>query len=589
MLRNHTYPNNFDSYGRQITREAYMNTHGVDMSKRDVTDVNCYPVQTTPVSPLDIKYNKGNNCNRPNDETNNDNMYPDCSNHALYLKYSNVRIKYVGFIYNRVNYIVDLDNRKVLFKPINHCTKYEQLANRVTVTSDSLTCSYKLGFNLYKICKVASVEIYPNDIENCNVIIFDKNTHEKEILDKDYISFEFFEPKNMLDANGNIITFINYSDIFKLTTNELMTLFTYPESIGLIKEILNNVMCSKDLVEVVKKLLIDVRTKYLDWMNGNIPDCDGGMGNIEDNEFPECDCHPEHRPPHHHDHDCDCDHEHHHPPKPPVEPTCPPHYHPEVVTEDDVIGKYYNENTNEIIILEENNIAHYNKCSAEDRIEWSLSYAGNMTCDKIDEAIVELYNIDTMETFRFSYIPDKKYLIGETKCDIFKRDIKDIPSIDFSYLGNSYVAPLLIFRDGEINTKNTDIYVLSDTDFEKKIELDASREYILNNKSINFLFRQNSSILENTMIGFSCKADIVDFERPNFQYSFSNPFNDNGCETIHHHKDKSVYSIKLNSSILSEVRKESLNYIYVIIKCRFKDIITREYMVKNYITKINLV
>ena len=248
MLNRNSYPTKYDSYGRHITREAGMDTP---------IKMNCNSVTASDI--------KNNNCscnNSSNSSTSNDanNTYADVTNHAMYLKYANVRIKFVGFIYNQINYIVDLDNRKVLYKSLKE-SKYQQLAKRVNVTSDSLTKSYKLGFHLYNESSVANVEVYPNDIENCNVTIVNLNTHETEILDKNYIAYEFFDAKNMLDECGNIITFVNYQDIFKLTAMELMTLFTYTESIDFIKNVLDSVLCNKDLVVVVQNLLTEIKQK----------------------------------------------------------------------------------------------------------------------------------------------------------------------------------------------------------------------------------------------------------------------------------------------------------------------------------------
>lgn len=172
----------------------------------------------------------------------------------------NLRIKFVGFIYNSINYIIDLDNKEVIYKSLKD-THYKRLKGKVSVMVSPITKSYSLNFNLYQECSCAEVEVYPNCIDHCSVTITDIKNHSKEILDDNYVAYEFFKIANMLDKNLNIITMVDYEVVFNLTENELATLFTYNEAISFIKEFIDNIYEEKDVMEVTKGLLHNIKNK----------------------------------------------------------------------------------------------------------------------------------------------------------------------------------------------------------------------------------------------------------------------------------------------------------------------------------------
>lgn len=595
MIKKKTYPSKFDAYGRQITREAYMDTP-VDMysnvASNGSNETANYPVQTAPVSPLDVKYN-GCNCNNNSSGSGSgssaDNTYTDCSNHALYLKYSNVRIKYIGFIYNRVNYIVDLDNRKVLFKTLDY-TKYQQLANRVTVTSDSLTCSYKLSFNMYKVCMVASVEIYPNDIQNCNVTITNKNTHESFLLDKDYIAYEFFDAKNMLDKNGNIITFINYQDIFKLTTADLMTLFSYPESINLIKSILDNVMNSKDLVSVVKDLLVDIKNKYIDWNSGICND--DNNNDITDDEFNDgCNCTPD-CPVCGDDNDdgCIC------PPTDsdkPIRP-CPPHTPPicPIIRESQLYGTYYGSD-GEVITLSEGNKCTYSLCNPEDTLEWKYYAVGDVNREKIDDIIVEILDIDTETFYRFSYAFRMRKLLSINNHGVeYARDVKEFPSLDFAVITKEYITPSPIFVDGAISTENMDLVTLSDTNDLKHVSIQLDRKFITLKRELAFTFFKNNTELVDDNIYLTSGETDIDITNPEYIHVYKSLFKGLSykCREYEIHKERGLYKIHLKNNVMMGINEKEINCIDVVIKCNYKETLEdTEYKTRYYQVTIDII
>lgn len=300
----------YDSYGRQITRGSEMlrkvncdcytenmqsnSTMGV-VGNTDYSTCNC-GTNTSTMSLESVKYNGCcslyNSLNNTSGTGNNgtgqgtDSNKPNCSiNNAFYFKYHNLRIRYVGFLFCNVNYIVDIDNRKVLYKSIKEST-YTTLDRKISVSTNSITKAYTVAFNLVGCRYHAETEIYPNNIDKCTVTITDLDNYNKEMLDKCYTNIEFFDIKNMLDSNGNLITYIDYSDIFSLSEEDISSIFTYPDAIALISTILNNVSSQKDLVYVIKQLLVTIRNKWLEESSNN---CECGCMNdtsVEGNEYP---------------------------------------------------------------------------------------------------------------------------------------------------------------------------------------------------------------------------------------------------------------------------------------------------------------
>lgn len=577
MLNRKEYPSDFDSYGKFITREALM-----DSSARRIKN-NCLSNCSCNSNPSDNSSNNGSNC--PADDANRHFS-------SLYLKYNNLRIKYVGFIYECINYIVDLDNRKVMFKPLKE-TKYQQLQCRVNVTSDNLTKSYKLGFHLYKSNYIANVEIYPNDIENCNVILTDRTTHNTEMLDKDYVAFEFFDAKNMLDEHGNIITFVNYQDIFKLDEQDLMTLFTYTESITFMKSILNSIMNSKDLTEVVKKLLIDIRAKYMDYMNNDCP-CTPPSDLPDDSFIPSddgCDCCNPVKPPHHPD---NC-----RPPKPPIDDNHCHHHRPhkpglKPVNEKELLGTYYNKKDNETISLNSDKTASLSFIKNEDSyVEWSVYYVGDINCDIVEDIILELNDVTTDETYKFFYNPKSRILTNASDSTlVFERDIKEIPSLDFSFIGNDYTTPSLIFRDGVINDNNGSIEVVEDYDNFKSVKVELSKKYVSDKGVFKFIFQENNTMMVDNNIYLTTDIDFND-ENPEYKHWFKKPFAgsrpvsdcDCGC-----HGHKEVYIIKLKDEVIKSIEDDVITDAYVVLKCKYKeDLTSEEYFDRTYQVDIKLV
>lgn len=262
LLNKQKNPTYFESYGRQQTTRSAEINQTLNNSLSGNPSCNC----------SNGNYNM--NDYPTNGDNNMNNTFSNCNcNSAVYLKYCNLRIKYVGFIYDNVNYIVDLDNRCVLYKPkLESCWRHYN--TKVSISSNDQLKSYQLSFKLIGNKDVATCEVYPNDINSCSVDITNIRSHKKQTLSNDYINYEFYSKRNMLDSRGNIITYNNYSKVFKLTQTELMKLFTHGESAELIHNLLEVLNLTKDTNITVDELLTTVRDK----MNNN--DYSGGIDDI---------------------------------------------------------------------------------------------------------------------------------------------------------------------------------------------------------------------------------------------------------------------------------------------------------------------
>lgn len=301
------YPSQFDTYGREISRRSSL-YHNVDCG--------CYdPVQDSTrgslcsvdynldnagdiVSPLPIKDVNYNGCKslyqrvHPNC-TEESEVINDCTcpneyhNNAFYFKYKNIRIRYVGFVYNKVNYIVDFDNRKVIYKPCQESC-YVKLNRKISVNNNSITGAYSLGFNTVNCNTSASVEIYPNDINHCTVTLTSLRDYSKEVLDECYTCIEYFDINNMTDKYGNLITFVDYNEVLSLTKEDLASIYSQNELVDILYSIIKNIKCNKDMTNVVKNILLSIKNKLND--NAYIGDEDNTCDMSICNDSCNCGC-----------------------------------------------------------------------------------------------------------------------------------------------------------------------------------------------------------------------------------------------------------------------------------------------------------
>lgn len=277
------YPSQFDTYGREISRRSSL-YHNVDCGCYDPVQNNTrgslcsvdYNLDNAGdiVSPLPIKDVNYNGCKslyqrvHPNctEETE---IINDCTcpneyhNNAFYFKYKNIRIRYVGFVYNKVNYIVDFDNRKVIYKPCQESC-YVKLNRKISVSNNSITGAYSLGFNTVNCNISASVEIYPNDINHCTVTLTSLRDYSKEVLDECYTCIEYFDINNMTDKYGNLITFVDYNEVLSLTKEDLASIYSQNELVDILYSIIRNIKCNKDMTNVVKNILLSIKNKLND-------------------------------------------------------------------------------------------------------------------------------------------------------------------------------------------------------------------------------------------------------------------------------------------------------------------------------------
>lgn len=171
-----------------------------------------------------------------------------------------LRIKYVGFIADTTCYIVDLDNKEVLYKE-RQCTMYTKLTNRVVSFVNPINGAMTVSFATADRRFVAEVEVLPKCIEHCSVTLTSTETHEKELLSKDFVNFDYFDYNNLLDSKGNLLTYIDYNEVFGLTEEELSLIFTHEESINFIKRVVENIRGQYKFEEIIRGILTEIKSK----------------------------------------------------------------------------------------------------------------------------------------------------------------------------------------------------------------------------------------------------------------------------------------------------------------------------------------
>lgn len=172
----------------------------------------------------------------------------------------NIRIKYVGFVFGTTNYLVDFDNREVTYKNAE-CTIYTKINNLVSVFSNPITKSSVLTFKLPEDKYVAEIEIFSNCITHCSVSLISTENHDRIMLEKDLFTYDYFSMDNMLDIENNISTFVDYNEVFDLTEEDLLLLFTHEQSINFIKRIIENINGQINFIDIIKGILGEVKSK----------------------------------------------------------------------------------------------------------------------------------------------------------------------------------------------------------------------------------------------------------------------------------------------------------------------------------------
>jgi hypothetical protein len=172
----------------------------------------------------------------------------------------NLRIRFVGFIYGDINYIVDLDEREVSYKPVS-CGVYRKLDTKISTFINPIDNSLTLSFKSINGHNTVEVEVYPQCIKHCSITLTNTVTHEKTVLAKEYYNFDYFLAGNLLDKDGNIFTFVDYNDVFSLTEEEIEIMFKNGESYNLIKRTLDDISIQKNFSIIIKNFLESVKVK----------------------------------------------------------------------------------------------------------------------------------------------------------------------------------------------------------------------------------------------------------------------------------------------------------------------------------------
>lgn len=172
----------------------------------------------------------------------------------------NLRIKFVGFIQEKVNYIVDLDNREVFYKHLD-CTNYTKLPNKFAIINNPITDSLTVSFKLADNINICEVEIYANCITHVNVTLTNTIKHEKTVLPEEFTTYDYFSKQNLLDSNGNLNLFIDYDKIFALSKYNLGLLYTNCERLDFMYELLQDIKTQKDFSIIIRNVLTGMRDK----------------------------------------------------------------------------------------------------------------------------------------------------------------------------------------------------------------------------------------------------------------------------------------------------------------------------------------
>lgn len=172
----------------------------------------------------------------------------------------NLRIRFVGFFHDETNYIVDLDMREVSYKAIT-CSTYRKLESKITTFTNPINSSLTLSFQTVDKKFTVEIEVYPNCIKHCTVSLLDNVTHIKTILEKEYYNFDYFTSANLLDKNGNIFTFVDYNDVFNLTSEQLLDMFSHEECASILYKTITNIECQKNFSIIIKSFLEDIKKR----------------------------------------------------------------------------------------------------------------------------------------------------------------------------------------------------------------------------------------------------------------------------------------------------------------------------------------
>lgn len=172
----------------------------------------------------------------------------------------NLRIKFVGFIEDKINYLVDLDNREVFYKHLD-CTNYTKLSNKFVIIDNPINDSLTVSFKLADRVNICEVEIYANCITHVNVTLTNTLTHEKTVLPEEFTTYDYFSKQNLLDKNGNLNLFVDYDRVFSLTKHNIGLIYNTCERVDFIYNVLQDIKSQKDFSVIVKNILTGVRDK----------------------------------------------------------------------------------------------------------------------------------------------------------------------------------------------------------------------------------------------------------------------------------------------------------------------------------------
>lgn len=306
MLERKETPNPNDIYGRAVTREAELRRRHLDMCCTSCSS----PVKVPELS-IEEDYNYKNIGQSQFNEiphhhhdwcTNSTGVphHHDCGSLPVD-EYDYLRLKYVGFIFNNTNYIVDFDNRVVFHRKVGSVSSaYYKLKEKITVRAQHTRTSMTLSFNISspETRYTVDVEIYPRVSYIANVTITNLDTLSKLTLSKDNYAVSCTTMNALLTDAWNIDTFMDFSKVLCLTKQDLDTIYTKQGLIDTIKSTLDTLDCTSSPKEAIYTMLNKIMKTQEDYIEHKDSNTDEG----DDVFIPDMnhDCN------HHHHHTCNC-------------------------------------------------------------------------------------------------------------------------------------------------------------------------------------------------------------------------------------------------------------------------------------------
>lgn len=309
MLERKDTPNPNDIYGRAVTREAELRRRHLDMcftpcaSKVQVPDLSieeeCDYKNVSQSQFNEIPHHHHDWCTTSTGPTHH---HHDCGSLPVD-EYDYLRLKYVGFIFNDTNYIIDFDNRTVYHRKVGSVSSaYYKLKEKITVRAQHTRTAMTLSFSIStsETRYTVDAEIYPRVSYFANVTITNLDTLSKLTLTKDMYAISCTTMNALLTDAWDIDTFMDFTKVLCLTKQDLDTIYTKQGLIDTIKSTLSTLDTTSSPKKAIYNMLNEIMKTQEDYIEHKDSDTEEGDDVFIPNENPNYECN------HHHHHSCSC-------------------------------------------------------------------------------------------------------------------------------------------------------------------------------------------------------------------------------------------------------------------------------------------